>query len=1164
MIYVFEDCSLDTDRRELRRGTDLIPVEPQVFDLLLFLIRNRTRVVSKDDLIAEVWNGRIVSESALYSRITAVRQAIGDTGQAQRLIRTIARKGLRFVGEIGEESDGGAGTKPAPRGGSIAATAAPSAGPERRHVTILDYKVVGSTALSAQLDPEDFRELMAAYHECVRKVAERHGGFLTKHIADGAFVYFGYPQAHEDDAERAVRAGLAAIIAVRDLKIEGIADGLQARVAIATGLVVVGGATGTGAAEHAVVGEAPLLAAQLLSLAPPGVVLISGSTRRLLGGVFDCRKLGAAELKGNTDLREAYQVLRESAIESRFDALRSGYAQFIGREEEIDLLMRRWELAKRGVGRAVLLTGEAGIGKSRLARAFQDRLSGEAYTPLLYHCSPHHKDTALYSISAQILRAAGIERTDSPEIRLDKLESFLTPSSDNLARDMPLFAALLSIPGDERYPLPKLTPQQVKESTLGALLHHLKRLCAARPVLMVFEDLQWIDPTSLEALCRIIEQASGWRLFLLMTARPEFTPPWPNARHTSNMALTRLGRCEIETLIAAVTQGKSLPAEVLEQIANRTDGVPLFIEELTKTVLESGLLREVGDRYELTGPLPNLAIPSTLHASLMARLDRLASAKDVAQIAAVIGREFSYGLILAVTGLAEADLKAALARLVAAELIFQRGAPPEASYIFKHALLQDAAYGSVLRTRRQQIHAAIKGALEGRFPELVEAQPELLAFHCSEAGFVAEAIDYWERAGRRAAQRSANREATKHFRTALQLLERTPAGLERDGRELNMVIALGPALLATLPSADPEVASNYTRAGKLARKTGRSAELFPSLWGAHLVAVVGGDNATAARLVDELFDIARGLDDPDFRLQAHHAAFGVRRAAGDLADAQKHAEVAVDLYRPDRHGGHALVYGAHDPGACSRMNLALLLLLRGLPDQSQAQAEQGVALARSLEHPQTLLQTLRMAADLHSLRREPGAAGGLAAELMSLSAQHGSAVGTANATLLRGWVRIMRGERAEGLRDLQEGLRLWRQTGSRLHVPQRLTCVAGYFAAAGEPEMAWPLVDEAFAAAERFDERFFESEIHRLKGDLLLLLYDGRQDHAVACFQKAMTIARVQDARLLELRAATRLARLWRRQDRHGDAGAVLAPLYAWFAEGLGLLDLEDARALLG
>ena len=1166
MIYDFEDFSLDTDRRELRRANNLVAIEPQVFDLLLFLIRNRTRVVSKDDLIADVWNGRIVSESALYSRITNARHAIGDTGEAQRLIRTVARKGLRFVGQVRERpqpGDAGAELPAAPHETMPLAEVQGSA--ERRQLTIMACNMVDASALAAQLDPEDFREVVATYHGCVREVAESHGGFVAKYLADGVAVYFGYPQAHEDDAERAVRAGLAAIAAVPDLKVEGVADGVRARVAIATGVVVVGDAVGTGAAaDRTVLGQAPLLAAQLLALAAPDAVVVSALTRGLLGNMFDWRELDVTDSGSGTEFGRAYRVLGESVIAGRFDALRPGHTHLVGREEELDLLVRRWELAERGVGRAVLLTGEAGIGKSRLARALQERLCGVSYASLILHCSPHHKDTAFYPISAELLRAAGIEPGDDAKTKLDKLEALLQPSSESLAKDMPLFAALLSIAvGESSLPAGQ-TPQQLKEHTLASLLRRIKRLCVARPVLMIVEDLQWIDPTSLEALCRIIEEASGLRLLLLMTARPEFTPPWPNHRHTATMALTRLGRSEIEALVVGMSHGRPLPPEVFEQIADRTDGVPLFIEELTKSVLESGLLRELGDRYELRGPLPALAIPSTLHASLLARLDRLAMGKDIAQVAAVIGREFTYSLILAVSGLSEPDLNAALARLVAAELIFQRGSPPEATYAFKHALLQDAAYGSVLRGRRRQIHAATKRALEDRFPEVTEAQPELLAFHCSEAELIGEAIDYWERAGRRAADQSANREATGHFRRALNLLQQTPEGAERDGRELDLVIALGPALLATRPSADPDVVRNYARASELARKTGRSAELFPSLWGAHLVAVVGGDNATADRLVDELFVIARGLDNPDFLLQAHHAAFGVRRTAGDLANAQKHSQAAVDLYCPDRHGRHALVYGAHDPGTCARMNLALLLLLRGLPDQSQAHAEQGLALARSLQHPQTLLQTIRMAADLHSLRREPSATADLAAELLQLSTKHGSAVGLANATLLGGWARIMQGEQADGLRDVQEGLRLWRQTGSKLHVPQRLACVAEFFVTAGQPQLAWSLLEEAFGAAARFSERFFASELHRLKGDLLLVCDDGRQDQARACFQQALTIAREQDARLFELRAATSLARLWRRQGHQGDARALLAPLYGWFVEGLGLPDLQDARVLLG
>ena len=688
MIYDFEDCSLDTDRRELRCGSNLVAVEPQVFDLLLFLIRNRARVVSKDDLIAEVWNGRIVSESALYSRITNARHAIGDTGEAQWLIRTVARKGLRFVGDVRARPQPGEAGAELPAASQETMPLAEVLGSaERRQLTIMACNMVDASALAAQLDPEDFREVVATYHGCVREVAESHGGFVAKYLADGVAVYFGYPQAREDDAERAVRASLAAIAAVPDLNVEGVAYGVRARVTIATGVVVVGDAVGTGAtSDHTVLGQAPLLAAQLLALAAPDTVLVSALTHRLVGNMFDCREL---DLPQPLEAGRVYQVLGESAIAGRFDALRPGHTELVGREEELDLLLRRWQLAERGVGRAVLLIGEAGIGKSRLARALQERLCGVA--SLILHCSPLHKDTAFHPISAELLRAAGIEPGDGAETKLDKLEALIQPSSESLAKDVPLFAALLSIPVGESSSPARLTPQQLKEHTLAALLRRIKRLCDPRPVLMIVEDLQWIDPTSLEALCRIIEEASGLRLLLLMTARPEFTPPWPNHRHTATMTLTRLGRSEIEALVAGMSHGRPLPAEVFEQIADRTDGVPLFIEELTKSVLESGLLREVGDRYELSAPLPALAIPSTLHASLLARLDRLALGKDIAQVAAVIGREFSYRLILAVGGLVEPDLNAALARLVAAELIFQRGLPPEATYVFKHALLQDAA-----------------------------------------------------------------------------------------------------------------------------------------------------------------------------------------------------------------------------------------------------------------------------------------------------------------------------------------------------------------------------------------------------------------------------------------------------------------------------------------
>jgi len=798
VIYVFEDCSLDPDRRELRRAANFVAVEPQVFDVLVHLIRHRDRVVSRDDLLAAVWGGRIVSESTLSSRINSARSAIGDSGDQQRFIRTIARKGFRFVGEVREKQpscEAGADMANAPPDdtkapiwpkwlsrrdrrnrpvwtrftGLLKRHAAPPASPERRQLTIMVCSMAGSTALSMRLDPEDLRKVIAVYHECLRQVAERHGGFVARYMADGALVYFGYPQAHEDDAERAVRAGLAATKAVAELEIERFPERLQARISIATGLVVVGDVVSTGAlTEHAVVGEAPILAGNLLRHADPGAVVISAATRRLLGRLFDYRELGAAEVKGSAEPVDAWQVLGESAVASRFEALRWHHSHLIGREEELDLLTRRWRQAKDGEGRVVLVTGEPGIGKSRLARGLQERLDGETYTPLVYHCSPYHQNSALFPIIAHLLRAAGVDQGEDASNSEDKLATMLARAGADVAQDLPLFAMLLSIPC-ERYSVPSLAPQQLKERTRGALFDHLKRLAQHRPVLVIFEDIHWIDPSSLELLSRVVDEAARLRIMLLATARPEFTPPWPSHRHTSSIALTRLGRAEIEMLILGVTKGRRLPDEVIDQIVSRTDGVPLFIEELTKTVLESGMLRDAGDRHELPGPLPPFGIPSTIHASLLERLDRLPSVKDLAQIAAAIGREFPYRLLAAVSALPESSLRAALDQLVAAELVYPRGIPPDATFHFKHTLVRDAAYASLLRERRQLLHEKIVERLHDLQPNISASEPETLAHHYEAAGSPAKAAHFRLIAARRAIERYANREAKAHVEAALRL-----------------------------------------------------------------------------------------------------------------------------------------------------------------------------------------------------------------------------------------------------------------------------------------------------------------------------------------------------------------------------------------------------------
>jgi class 3 adenylate cyclase len=658
-------------------------------------------------------------------------------------------------------------------------------GAERRQLTVMFCDLVGSTELATRLDPEDLREVIAAYHRAVAGVVAGFDGFVAKYMGDGVLVYFGYPRAHEDDAERAVRVGLGLVDAVGRLDVKSAK--LQARIGIATGLVVVGDLIGEGSAqEQSVAGETPNLAARLQALAKPDAVVIAGGTRRLVGDLFEYRDLGAVEVKGLAGPVPVWQVLRPSVVESRFEALRgSALSPLIGRDEEIDLLMRRWARAKAGDGQVVLISGEPGLGKSRITAALEERLYAEPHLRLRYFCSPYHQDSALFPFVDQLGRASSFARDDPPVAKLEKLEAVLARAAPP-AEDVALLADLLSLPASERHPLPDLSPQRKKERTLEALIRQLEGLARRQPVVMVFEDAHWIDPTSRELLDLTVARVRTLPVLLIVTFRPEFQMPWSGQAQVSMVALNRLDRRDRTVLVEQIAGGKALPDEVVAQIAERTDGVPLFVEELTKSVLESGLLREERDRYVLDGALPPFAIPTSLHASLLARLDRLASVRLVAQIGAAIGREFSYQLLRSVSRLPGEELQSSLARLVASELVFQRGTPPDAVYAFKHALVQDAAHGSLLRSTRQQLHAQIAEALETHSPELMDSQPELLAQHYAEAGLVQKSIVCWDKAGRRSTARSALAEAAAQFQKGLDQLALLPENPERQRHELEI------------------------------------------------------------------------------------------------------------------------------------------------------------------------------------------------------------------------------------------------------------------------------------------------------------------------------------------------------------------------------------------
>jgi class 3 adenylate cyclase/predicted ATPase len=1039
---------------------------------------------------------------------------------------------------------------------------------ERRQLTVMFVDLAGSTALSARLDPEDMGRVIRAYQNTCTEVIERWGGHVAKYMGDGVLAYFGWPQAHEDDAECAVRAGLELAGRIAELDALG-ARTLAARIGIATGLVMVGEPIGEGAAqEQTVVGETPNLAARLQALAAPGSVVISQATRRLVGGLFELADLGPRRLKGFAAPIAAWRVTGEGRAEGRFEALHGEHlTPLVGREDELGILLERWAWARDGDGQVVLIAGEAGIGKSRMLRTLRERLGDEPHTLLSHYCSPHHTNSALYPVIDLLERAARLERDAPPEEQLAKLEAVLAGTRDVLDEVVPLLAALLGVPTGGHYRALSMTPEMQKRRTLQALLDQLAGLAAQQPVLALYEDVHWIDPSTLELLGLVIERVRQLPVLALITFRPEFQPPWMGQEHVTSLTMSRLGRRQETDLVARVTGDKPLPAAIVEQIVARTDGVPLFVEELTKTVLESGLLADAGDRYELSSPLPPLAIPSTLHDSLLARLDRLAPVKEVAQIGAAIGREFSHALLAAVASQPEPELQTALDQLVAAELVFRRGTLPEASYTFKHALVQEAAYGTLLKSRRQHIHARIVGALKERFPQTAAAQPEILARHLTEAGEIERAIPYWREAGQHAAERSAFKEATAHIEEGLALVTRLADSTERDRQELGLRLALGSVLTAMKGPAAAEVGQAYARARELCHDAGAHAELFTATWNLwHFYAHgPGSQMEKARRLADELLTIAEQRSDPEFLLQAHHAAWTTSlRMPNMLAACRDHAEQGLALYDPQQHRTHRFIYGGHDPGVCCRNVGAWTLWLLGYPDQAIGRAMDAVNLAQNLAHPLSTILAQSFLCFLHYCRREQDLTRERAGTVMAVCAEHEIAPQYLTAgRILQGWVLAVQENANEGLAEVRQGLIGFRSTGMTLHCVFLLAILAEVCGGAGELDQGLEAVAEAFQMAEETGDQLWVAEIHRLKGDLLLAQSVEHWPQAEACYARALEVARAQGAKSLELRAAMSLVRLWRDQGKRAEAHDLLAPVYGWFTEGFETADLKDAKALL-
>ena len=1031
---------------------------------------------------------------------------------------------------------------------------------ERRQVTVMFSDLVGSTALSARMDPEDLREIIAAYQKCVAEMVRRFGGFVAKYLGDGALVYFGYPEAHEDDAERAVQAGLELIAAVSALKTRA---SLQTRVGIATGLVVVGDLVGSGEAqERGIVGETPNLAARLQGIAEPNTVVIAEGTRKLLGTLFELEDLGLKDLRGIAGQVRAWAALRTSSVESRFEALHAaGLTALVGREEEIELLRRRWSRAKSGEGQVVLLSGEAGIGKSRLTAVLVESLTPEPHTRLRYFCSPQHTDSAFYPIIGQMERAAGLLHDDMPRQKLDKFDALLVQTSTSL-EDAALIAEMLSLRDDGRYPVLELTPQQRRHKMLEALTAQMETLSRQNPVLMIFEDAHWSDPTSLEAFSRVVDRIRTLRVLLIVTFRPEFEPPWIGQPHVTALTINRLTERDVSAMIDRVVGNKRLPAGIRQDIIERTDGIPLFVEEMTKAVLEAET-DGAADRVAAAVPSPALAVPASLHASLMARLDRLGGpTKELAQVAAAIGREFAHALLATVLPKPEGELGPALDRLMAAGLLFRRGVPPHATYLFKHVLVRDAAYGSLLRNQRQQLHALIAAAVETQFPEIVATQPEWLAQHCDEAGWPEKATQYWRAAGEQAVRRAANVEAIEHFRRALLRNAERSAGVESARTELATLSQLGPALMSIHGWAAPVVGEVLERAASVARQLETSRDLAAPLTSLWLFRYARGELDQSDEISDEIFRIAQKLDDPELTLQAHHAAAPLRWVRGFHSEANRHFESCLGLYDEERHAQHRYLYMGHDPAVCAMAVGASVKWALGFPDQAAGLEQRALVLARRLQHIPSLAHALSFNAQSQVLRRDVAAVAASTEELLPICQEYKLAQPGALAMIDLGWALVHLGDIRAGFARLAQGLdqldrigvRIWLSRGKRMNAE---ACLAAEHYDEG--------LEEVRRAISIANEIGLQGDIPRLcllQGELLLHI-SGRKLEMEGCFRSALEAADAQGARGWALRAMTSMARLLAERSERMQAYDLLNPIYASFTEGVDTRDLKEAKTLL-
>ena len=1001
---------------------------------------------------------------------------------------------------------------------SGAVPAAPQAEPrsqdtaERRQVTVMFSDLVGSTALSARMDPEDLREVISAYQKRVAETVQRYDGFVAKYMGDGVLVYFGYPQAHEDDAERAVRAGLELVAAVGQVKTHA---ALRTRIGIATGLGVVGDLIGSGEAqERGIVGETPNLAARLQDVAKPNGVVIAESTRKLIGDLFELEDLGLQELKGIAGAVRTWAALRPASIESRFDALHTtGFTELVGREEELDLLLRRWSKAKTGEGQVVLLSGEPGIGKSRLTAALLERAAPEPHTRFRYFCSPQHTDSAFFPIIGQMERAAGFTHADAGQAKLDKLDAVLALASTS-KQDAALFAEMLSLPNDGRYHALEMTPQQRRQKTLEAVFAQVETFALKNPVLMVFEDAHWSDPTSLEAFGRAVNRLTTLAVLLLITFRPEFEPPWVGQPHVTALTINRLTRGEVDAMIDRVAGNKPMPTNIRQEIIERTDGIPLFVEEITKAVLEAES-EGAAERTVAAIPSPAVAVPATLQASLMARLDRLGGpAKEVAQIGATIGREFLHVLLAAVVAKPKATLEAALDRLVASGLLFRQGTPPHATYLFKHALVQDAAYGTLLREPRRVLHARVAETLESQFADIAENQPEVLARHCTEAGQIAKAARLWGKAGQRSLARSALVEAVEQLTRALAQIAMLPATPALRREQIKLQVALVTPLIHVKGYAAPETRAAAEQARLLierAEALGEAPEdpllifsVLYAFWVANFLAFSGD---LCRDLAAHFLALAEKQGDIVAVMVGHSVMGTTLVFTGEIAESRSHLDRALALYDPAEHRPLATWFG-QDVGVASLAYRTMALWMLGYPEAALADAERILNDARAIGQAGTLMFALCHAFRIYLFCGDYATGNATINECIALAKEKNAVFWKAAAITLKERLLVTTGKASEAVQAMTSARNERRLSGSTAYAPSAFTSLSSAYAILGQFDEAERYIAKALTAMATTKETWCEADVLRAAGEITLMAPEPDAAKAEAYFERALAVAR--------------------------------------------------------